>query len=434
MSALRFGLIAQGIAGAVRSAAARIHQHVLSAVLLLAISALTWAESLAPIDNALADWRFGLLSREPSQSLVVVEIDPDSLVEVQPWPWSRSVYADVIRNLQGAGARAIGIDVDFSSLSDAAGDLAFRESLAQRPGDVILSSFVQPQSMSAPGALRTTAPHLYFLEHAAVAGVNLMVEPSGIARRGWYGAETPGGYRSSLAAAIAGLPPTRSGPFQIDFSIDPKRISRLSIADVAAGRFAAGRVAGRNVLIGATALELGDEYSAPVYGLLPGVVLHALSYEDSVQGRALFRVHALFAIPLVALLLAFLRRPREGWTWGRLALRHTAIGVGTLALSVALQAAAPVSVEVAPLLVAQLVCVGVTTLRELERRAREVIRHQLEVARHQALIALVVRDSSDGVIITDELRQDPGLQRPGGTIARHRTGRLRRTRFARAHP
>jgi PAS domain S-box-containing protein len=230
----------------------------------------------------------------------------------------------------------------------------------------------------------------------------LVVEPNGIARRGWYGTESADGYRSSFAAAIAGFPPTRSGSFDIDFSIDPRRISRVSITDVAAGRFDPARVNGRNVLIGATALELGDEYSAPLYGLLPGVILHALSYESLVQGRALFRVHGVFVLPLVALMLAFLRRPREGWTWGRFALRHGVIGFGALAASAAVQAAMPVGLDIAPLLVTHVICVGVTTLRELERRAREVIRHQLEASRHQALIALVVRDSSDGIIITEE--------------------------------
>src|SRR5262245_23234393 len=234
-----------------------MERHVLSAGLLALISGLTWFGLFAPIDDTLMDWRVGLRSRAPSDSVVVVEIDPNSLAEIEPWPWSRAVYANVVRNLQGAGAKAIGMDVDFSSLSDAAGDLAFKEALAARPGEVVLSSFVQPQSLSVAGttgALRSTSPHAYFLEYAAVAGVNLIVEPSGIARRGWYGTDTPDGYRPSFAASIAGSPPTREGSFHIDFSIDPNRIMRLSIADVAAGRFDASKVAGRNVLIGATAL------------------------------------------------------------------------------------------------------------------------------------------------------------------------------------
>ena len=304
---------------------------------------------------------------------------------------------------KAAGAKAVGIDVDFSSLSDLAGDSAFRDALGERPGDVVLSAFLQPQSPGTTGeGLRATAPHPFFLERAAVASVNLVVEPNGLARRGWFGSDTADGYLSSFAASLAGVPPTYTGSFHIDYSIDPRRIARLSIADVAAGTFDPRSVAGRTVLIGATAFELGDEYSAPVYGLLPGVVLHALSYESLVQGRALFRIPPVFILPLAAFVLVFLRRPRDDWTWARFAILHAAVCLVTLGIPAALQALTPISVDVAPILVMQAICVGLTTLRELERRARDVLFHQREVARQQALIALVVRDSSDGIVITDE--------------------------------
>jgi PAS domain S-box-containing protein len=384
-------------------AAALGRRHVVSIFLFLAVSALTWGGMLSSIDDALMDWRFGVFKRAPTQSLVVVEIDPDSLVELQSWPWSRSVYANVVRELHAAGARTVGIDVDFSSLSDTAGDNAFRDALGERPGEVVLPVFLQPQSAGRPSdALRATAPHPFFLDHAAVASVNLIAEPSGIARRGWFGSDTEGGYLSSFAASLAGFPPTRTGSFYIDFSIDPAQLSRLSIADVAAGRFDPRIVSGCNVLIGATAVELGDEYSTSVYGLLPGVILHGLSYESLVQGRALFRVDAIFVLPLAALVLILLRRPRDNWTSARFVAVHAAVCLATVGVPAALQIFSPVSADVAPMLVVQVACVGLTTLRELERRARDILRHQREVARHQALIALVVRDSSDGIIITDE--------------------------------
>ena len=266
----------------------------------------------------------------------------------------------------------------------------------------ILPLFLQPQSHSNPSVMRSTSPNPFFLEHAALGSVNLVIEPSGTVRRGLYGYDTPKGYLSSFAASLAGVPPTSGGSFYIDFSIDQKKIMHLSIADVAAGRFDPRAVTGRNVLIGAAAFELGDRFPTSVEGLLPGVTLHALSYESLVQGRALVRIHAIFVLPLVALILIFLRLPRVDWTWSRFALPHTVIFFATLAITVALQAGAAVSVDVAPILAAQVLCIGLTTASELKRRALEVIRHELEVARHQALIALVVRDSSDGVIITDE--------------------------------
>jgi PAS domain S-box-containing protein len=401
MRASHLALSPRHLVGAI---AASIRRHAVGVGLFVCVCGLTLTGTLTPIDDALMDWRFGLFKRAPTNSLVVVEIDPESLAKLPGWPWSRSVHADVVRNLQAAGSRTIGFDVDFSSVSDADADGALRDALSTRPGDVVLPVFLQPESRGdASKGLRETAPHPYFLEHAAVAGVNLIVEPSGIARRGWYGTDTTEGYRSSFASSLAGVPANQAGSFYIDFSIDPAQLARLSFADVATGTFDPRAVSGRNVLVGATAVELGDEYSAPIYGLLPGVLLHALSYESLVQGRALLRVHPLFSLPLVVLVLAFLRRPRDDWPWTRSVVPHAAAFLALLVIPAAVQAVVPVSLDVGPVVAAQVLCIGLTTLSELERRARQVILHQREVARHQALIALVVRDSSDGIVITDEL-------------------------------
>ena len=73
----------------------------------------------------------------------------------------------------------------------------------------------------------------------------------------------------------------------IDFSIDPATIPMLSFVDVLAGRFDPGQVAGKSVLIGATAIELGDWRSVPHYRALPGPLLQALAFETLIQDRAL---------------------------------------------------------------------------------------------------------------------------------------------------
>ena len=47
------------------------------------------------------------------------------------------------------------------------------------------------------------------------------------------------------------------------------------------------RVAGKRVIIGATAVELGDEVSVPRHRLLPGTVVQALVAETLLQQRAI---------------------------------------------------------------------------------------------------------------------------------------------------
>ena len=46
--------------------------------------------------------------------VVVVDIDEASLARYGQWPWSRSRVAEMIGNLQDAGASAIGLDIVFA--------------------------------------------------------------------------------------------------------------------------------------------------------------------------------------------------------------------------------------------------------------------------------------------------------------------------------
>jgi CHASE2 domain-containing sensor protein len=63
-------------------------------------------------------------------------------------------------------------------------------------------------------------------------------------------------------------------------------------------------VRGKKMMIGATALELGDEFATPV-GLLPGVIIHALAYESIADGgRALISLSPLALLILCAGLVA----------------------------------------------------------------------------------------------------------------------------------
>ena len=131
------------------------------------------------------DMRFRLAAaRSPSDTLVIVEIDPyEPSKRKKRWPWPRDRYATALANLQDAGANLIAFDVDFSSLSDKAGDAAFAAYLSARPGEVVLPVFSQWSSHT--GTERTmvqTPPHDYFLKDSVIASVNLMAEESGIVR------------------------------------------------------------------------------------------------------------------------------------------------------------------------------------------------------------------------------------------------------------
>ena len=50
----------------------------------------------------------------PPSPVVLVLIDDESLREYGRWPWSRARVAELVRNLDHAGAQVIGLDILFS--------------------------------------------------------------------------------------------------------------------------------------------------------------------------------------------------------------------------------------------------------------------------------------------------------------------------------
>ncbi|MEZ5892993.1 MAG: CHASE2 domain-containing protein [Parvularculaceae bacterium] len=356
----------------------------------------------APLNFALMDMRFRLLERAPSGTLVVVAIDPYSLKEEDRWPWPRDRYARVVENLQDAGAELIAFDIDFSSRSDAEGDEAFATALSRKPGEVILPVFWQWSSrQQSDDLLIKTRPNDIFIQDAVIASVTLTPEKNGAVRRGWRSFEDDGAERQSIAATLAGAPAGGDAWFYIDYSFDPSMITQLSFRDVFTGDFEPEQVRGKNILIGSTALEFGDEFPAPVYGVQPGVMFHALAYESLLNGRALIRLHPLIPLLAAALLIFAIVAPHRMITVRQTLFRHAIVATVLVAGPIAIQAVTPVSVDTGAVLIAQGMCSIYTFSRRLRIYATQLLAHRAATARYQALTGVVVRDNADGVIVAN---------------------------------
>ena len=390
-------------------------------VVLAGLLALAHATNLVrPIDDGLAEMRFRLLARPPSQTLTTVEIDAASLRAAGQWPWSRERFAKAIENLERAGAKSVALDVDFSAASSPEADRSLEAVIRARPGTVVLPTFVQPPSSRAPvNDLVESSPLERLASEALLASVNVPVDDDGRVRRYAYGFADPRQPRQSMAAVLAGAPADRSGSFLIDYGIRSDELPRLSFEDVYEGRFDPRRVAGRQVLIGATALELGDEFATPRHGTLSGVLVHALAYESLAQGRALGQL-APNAVLVLALLIAGLSAPRRRQPVDvpRLLRRHAALAAVAVFLPLAVQAAAPVSVPTGLMLLAQALGLAWTIRVELDRRAAEIIREResslLRLAMHEPETELPNRRALTAEI-ADRLGQ--GDPRPLAVIA-----------------
>lgn len=260
--------------------------HILVAIALAAVLLSGWHGTLR---NALTDLRFRWLQREASGTVVVIGIDARSIEAIGVWPWPRRLHAQLLQRLEQAGAGDIAFDIDFSAPSDTASDLEFVAALKSAAGSVILPSFRQRSAVTGDRqSLHINRPLKPFAEQSWAAVVNVDVEPDGRIRRYPLGERLDGEFLPSMAAVLAGQFNTAEGSLLIDFGIRAASIPMVSYVDVLRGD--AATLVGlkdRKVIIGGTALELGDRFSVPNGAVVSGPMLQALAAESFLQGRAL---------------------------------------------------------------------------------------------------------------------------------------------------
>ena len=273
----------------------------------------------AGLDRSLRALGFAVRSHPASGQLHIVEIDARSIAAIDRWPWPRSNYAKIVDRLREAGAASIAFDVDFSSKSLLHDDQAFARALRDAGGKVILPTFGQKAGGGKDG-WRDSLPIPALRAHANLAAVNIRAESDGQVRRAPIGVVTDGLPRPSLAAMIAGVQGSADREFEIDYALNPGTIPRHSFVDIRDGAFDPKALVGKDVLIGATAIELGDRYAVPGHGVIPGVVIQGVAAETLAGGVP---VDAGWVTPfLLALVLAWpilIAHTRAGLTAASLA-------------------------------------------------------------------------------------------------------------------
>lgn len=232
--------------------------------------------------NVRDDWR-----RHPASGAVyIVDIDAKSLARIAAWPWPRRAYARLLDRLDKAHPDAVAFDIDLSAPSNARDDLAFANALARFGSTVILPTFRQTSSADSKRMIENL-PLKPFAEHAFVASVNVHPDQDGVIRDYSYGERTGGIVRPSIGALLSGANGNIGRQFSVDQSIDPDTIPRSSFVDILDGKVPDAQFRGRKILVGATAVELGDRYPTTRYGIQPGVVVQAMAVETLLEGGSL---------------------------------------------------------------------------------------------------------------------------------------------------
>ncbi|WP_108459718.1 putative bifunctional diguanylate cyclase/phosphodiesterase [Devosia naphthalenivorans] len=276
-------------------------------VALLIALILAWAGVLAPLDQALQEMRFEASDRPASGETLFVEIDSKSLQDVGVWPWPRQVHANVLDRLMQLGVAEVVLDIDFSTASTPEGDLALEQALERAGGYVFLAAF---QQSMADGTVVLNVPLERFATHSEPVLVNVDGDGTGLLRS--VPAGLPAAGIRSVAAALVPQSPISRAAIAIDYGIDLRSIQRVSVSDLLYGDFNHTLFANKQVIVGASAIELRDFFRVPRFGVIPGPLVQLAATETLKAGRPIsdLGLAPALAIALVAIALFASRKGR----------------------------------------------------------------------------------------------------------------------------
>lgn len=360
-------------------------------------AALQLTGALRPIDHALADWRARNLARTVNSDVVIVEIDTASIDVLGDWPWPREYHAQLIGQVTRAAPRSLFLDLDFSTLSNTFDDALLETALA-RPRDYPLQlPIIMLPASTAGGETAIKAPLSRF-----VRGVELVIEAHELAADGltrtWRNSWKRGQiWQRSVIDPMRMLP--EEYDVVIDYSILPASFTRLSAADVLAGRVPLEALAGKRVFVGPTVPAIASMLPVPVHGTLPSVVVQAIAYETVRRGAPVVPAEfkALLLIACWTLLLFLLYS--EDWR------RNLAVLVISSCAAVIVDYLAfahqRLWLGAAAALVASVVLYVASTLRSLDPRIWRAIASALGVRRDPRLDG-ILQGSDDATLCVDE--------------------------------
>jgi diguanylate cyclase (GGDEF)-like protein/PAS domain S-box-containing protein len=365
------------------------------ALVALLIAATYLAGWLDPVEQDLVDLRSRLDSRPASGDLLLVLIDPASLQALNSWPWPRRYHATALRHLIAAGASRVAFDIDFSSSSTPLDDRALADALAVAgPERVALAVHRQWTGNEVFDAI----PLPQFERHVSPASINVQPDADGLVRRIPTMAEWAQTTVPTMPYWLLGAPGDAARDVVLDFSIDPSTIPTLSFVNVLEDRFDPALVAGRRILIGAAAIELGDWRSVPHYRALPGPLVQALAFETLAQDRSLWHVSG-GPIALSAGVLTLLLGPwfvRLPWRRGLMLLAGSITSVG--AAAAVLQPLAAVALDTTAPTLGLLLAFSVAMLGRIERQARALVGQIGALPAKDDMMRQLVDNSFDAII------------------------------------
>ncbi len=277
-------------------------------LLLVLVYYLSYTSTLVRVDRFIYDYVSTYPKRTPTEDIIIIAIDSESLARYGQWPWPREIHADLIDKISIGGAKVIGFDIIMSEpdRNDRKNDRLLAQAL-ERSGKVVMPVFADFNDKSK--RLHLVKPIPIFTEAAAGLGhVDFEVDADGIVRRTYLKGGI--GYPEWPAFALATLNVARgnasketadsqsvapgrsrawvrSDEVLLSFAGRPGHFQRISCAVFMEPDFDPSLLRDKIVLVGTTASSLGDTLPTPVSGeslFMSGVeinanLIHALRHD-----------------------------------------------------------------------------------------------------------------------------------------------------------
>jgi adenylate cyclase len=348
---------------------------------------------LDPLENLTLDWRFLLAGAQAApRGVVLAAIDDDTVLEAGGYPLPRSVLARIIRELAALDPQAIAIDILFLDSGRPDTDSELAEALRSTKSVVAAIGMFDRERSPASQDVRIQSGEfagvptpsqirwpIAAVRDASRSGlVNLATDHSGIPRHVPMIFHSGDTIVPSFALAVSSValhtePMLGPGTLKLasrTVSMDlgyhlPIRyygprgsIRQFSAARALRGNLDLNDVRGQIVLLGATAIALGDTFATPFDRVVPGVEIFATAVSNIIAGDGLIRTSLIrkidastaIVLPAIIVLLMSIRRSILGLglagvvfaTWGASTFAAFLAGYW-LSIAVPLAAVVPVA-------------------------------------------------------------------------------------------
>jgi CHASE2 domain-containing sensor protein len=274
--------------------------------------------------------RFAIRHEPAPKGIVVVGVDSETLTELGPWPFKRSLHARMVDRLHAAGVKQIVYDVQFTEETKPEEDLALFDAIGRAHGAVLATTEVDDRGHSDVFGGEENLREI----HARAAAANLVEGERGLISRiapDLLGLPTIAVETAKRVGARVDRSAFRSGEALIDYRGGPGAFPTRSFVSVLrAKKSELGFLKNKIVIVGATAPTQQDVHPTPTSGsnLMSGPEIQAnaiwTALHDFPLREAPRWLDVLFVIAL-ALLPALLS----------LRLGAAAVGLTSLALGAA---------------------------------------------------------------------------------------------------